>query len=66
MWVRFKKEENELSWSRMDLVEIVEVEDMLDVVIKRTCWYDAALLFDVVTSTQLQLMNLLVCCDIAH
>ena len=66
MWVRFKDEENEFSWSRMDLVEIVEVEDMLDAIIKRTGWYATALLPDVVTSTQLQLKNLLVCCDIAH
>ena len=30
MWDRFKEEENELFWSKMDIVEIVEVEGMLD------------------------------------
>ena len=36
MWDGFKEKENEFSWSGMDLLEIVEVEGMLDVVIKRT------------------------------
>ena len=43
MWNGFKEEENELSWSGMNLVEIVEVEGMLDVVIKGTYWYAVAL-----------------------
>ena len=34
MWDGFKEEDNEVSWSRMDPLEIVEVEGMLDAVIK--------------------------------